>query len=50
MTESRTVLDYLRDIVDAADKAAEFAAGMLKPRMDQILSEVETAEARSTGQ
>ncbi len=42
MTEARTVLDYLRDIVDAADKAADFTAGM---SFDDFLADPKTAYA-----
>ena len=42
MTGLRTVLDYLRDIVEAADKATEFSAGM---SFDDFAADPKTAYA-----
>jgi uncharacterized protein with HEPN domain len=42
MTVARTVLDYLRDIVDAANKAAQFTAGM---SLDAFVADSKTAFA-----
>jgi len=42
MTGPRSVLDYLRDIVEAAGKAAEFTAGM---SFDQFVADPKTVYA-----
>ncbi len=42
MTQRRTVVDYLHDIADAADKAAEFTAGM---SFDDFMADPKTAFA-----
>lgn len=42
MTTPRTVIDYLRDILDASEKAAEFTAGL---SFDDFMAEPKTAFA-----